>query len=342
MKLRTKIIITYIILIVITTGVLGFIAINKSQETALKQEEEKIQFALQSVYTLVDMRQDLIQEQIKNNLNASIRLLEEEYGRVVVDKEDLVRVGEYTVPTIYAGDLNLIEDTAFVDELEELFGGTATIFALNDTKFVRVSTNVRREDGVRAIGTIIDQDSSVYQTIMNKEPYYSRAWVVNSWYVTAYKPLLDANGDVVGMLYFGVPEIDEKLESILGNVKIGDAGKLYIMDSTGTLLYHPTMQGDNIAKYEYVQDILDIKNGSMEFQLDNNTMLAKFQHFEPWDWYVVALVNIHDITSNAQGVINFMITIGLVIFVLAIAVIVNQKVNKIDRENQEKSDIIDL
>lgn len=333
MKLRTKIVTTYIILIVITTGILGFIAINKSQEAALKQEEEKIQFALQSVYTLVDMRQDLIQEQIKNDLNISIKLLQEEYGDVRIDKSNLIQVGEYTVPALYAGDLNLIEDTTFVDELEDFFGGTSTVFVLNDTEFLRISTNVRHENGDRAIGTIIDENSTVYQSVVNKQPYYSRAWAVNRWYITAYKPLIDVDDNVVGILRIGVPEIDEKLESILGNVKIGEVGKLYIMDSIGTLLYHPTKQGENIAKYEYVQNIFDRKNGSMEFQLENTTMLAKFQYFEPWDWYVVALVDIHDIKSNAQGIINFIITIGLVICILAMAITASQKFNKIDRKN---------
>ncbi|SET06635.1 Cache domain-containing protein [Natronincola peptidivorans] len=341
MKLRTKIIITYILLIVVTTGILGFFAINHSQETLLRQEEEKIQFAVDSIYTLIDMRQELIQEQITNNLNVSMKLLIEEYGDIAIDRSNLVTVGEYTVPTLYAGELNLTEDNTFVDELKELMGGTSTVFVLNDNKFVRVSTNVRMEDGARAIGTVIDADSPVYQSVINKEPYYSRAWVVNNWYITAYKPLLDANNNVTGMLYAGVPEIDEKLEGIFSNVKIGQTGHLYIMDSSGDLLYHPTMQGENIAEYGYVQDIFDIKHGSMEFQLDNNATLAKFQYFEPWDWYVVAKVNIHDIKSNAQGVINFIITIGLVVFVLAMGIMVNQKVNKIDRENKEKNEKID-
>lgn len=342
MKLRTKIIVTYIILIVITTGVLGFIAINKSQEEALRQEEEKIQFALQSVYTLVDMRQNLVQEQIKNNLDVTIKLLKEEYGEIRVDKDNLVKVGEYEVPTLYAGDLNMNEDNTFVDDAVEMLGGTSTIFALNDDKFVRISTTVRNEDGERAIGTVIDQDSPVYQSVINKQPYYSRAWVVNSWYITAYRPMFDSDGNVVGMFYAGVPEIDEKLESILENVRIGDSGHLYIMDSTGELLYHPTNQGENIGDLEYVQNIFDTKNGSMEFELEHNMMIAKYQYFEPWDWYVVGLVDIDDIKSNAQGVINFMLTVGLVIFVLAIAVVVNQKVNKVDKGNKENPVTIEL
>ncbi len=327
MKLRTKIIVTYIILIVITTGVLGFIAINKTQEAALKQEEEKIEFALQSVYTLVNMRQNLLQEQIRNNLNVSVRILKEEYGNIRIDKDNLVKVGDYKVPAMYAGDINLIDNTIFVDEVAELLGGTSTIFTLNKDKFVRVSTNVLDESGGRAIGTVIDKDSPVYQSVINGKPYYSRAWVVNRWCVTAYRPLLDSNNNVVGMLYVGVPEIDENLEGILRNVKIGDAGHLYIMDSAGDLLYHPTRQGENIAQEEYVQDILEMKNGTMEFVVGRNEKIANFQYFEPWDWYVVALVNIHDIKSNGQGIINFVTTAILVILIIATATIVNKKVN---------------
>lgn len=341
MKLRTKVIITYIILIVITTGILGFIAINKSQETALKQEEEKIQFTLQSIYTLVDMRKDLLQEQIRNNLNVSIRMLKEEHGEIRIDENNPVRVGDYQVPMLYAGNYNLIDNTAFVDEVAELLGGTSTVFALNDSKFVRVSTNVRDETGDRAIGTVIDKESPVYQAVINNQPYYSRAWVVNRWCITAYRPLLDANNKVVGMLYAGVPEIDENLEGILRNVKIGDTGHLYIMDSNADLLYHPNIQEENLSEYEYVKEILEKKDGSMEFNLEHNKMIAKFQYFEPWDWYLVALTNIQDVKSNGQGVVNFLFTMGLVVFIIATALIVDQKVTTRERVTEQDSNMIE-
>jgi two-component system NtrC family sensor kinase len=79
--------------------------------------------------------------------------------------------------------------------------GTATIF-LDD---LRVSTNVKSEDGSRAIGTRAAED--VYnQVVKEGNQWIGRAYVVNNWYITAYEPIRSINDKIVGMLYVGILE----------------------------------------------------------------------------------------------------------------------------------------
>jgi two-component system, NtrC family, sensor kinase len=79
--------------------------------------------------------------------------------------------------------------------------GTATLF-LED---VRIVTNVRLFQNLRAIGTRVSQ--AVRETVLDRgEPWLNRAFVVNDWYVSAYEPLLDQTGQRVGMLYVGYLE----------------------------------------------------------------------------------------------------------------------------------------
>jgi two-component system NtrC family sensor kinase len=79
--------------------------------------------------------------------------------------------------------------------------GTATIFQGD----VRISTNVLSSDGTRAIGTRIAE--TVYQRVVEKgEPWINRAYVVNDWYITAYEPIRNVTGDIVGILYVGMLE----------------------------------------------------------------------------------------------------------------------------------------
>ena len=42
-----------------------------------------------------------------------------------------------------------------VDEVVKEAGGTATIFVKSGDEYVRVATNVKKDDGSRAIGTIL-------------------------------------------------------------------------------------------------------------------------------------------------------------------------------------------
>ncbi|MBN2506545.1 MAG: cache domain-containing protein [Verrucomicrobia bacterium] len=79
--------------------------------------------------------------------------------------------------------------------------GTATIFQDD----LRISTNVKNEDGSRAIGTRVTQE--VYEQVVQAgKQWIGRAFVVNHWYISAYEPLKDLAGSIIGMLYVGVLE----------------------------------------------------------------------------------------------------------------------------------------
>ncbi len=79
--------------------------------------------------------------------------------------------------------------------------GTVTLF-LEDT---RIATNVITEDSVRAIGTIVSDE--VYSKVLERgERFADRAFVVNDWYLSAYDPVLDAKGKIIGILYVGLLE----------------------------------------------------------------------------------------------------------------------------------------
>ena len=87
--------------------------------------------------------------------------------------------------------------------------GTVTLF-LDD---LRISTNVPLHNDFankslnqgRAIGTNVS--SVVKERVIEKgERWVNRAYVYNDWYISAYQPIKDMNGNVVGMLYTGYLE----------------------------------------------------------------------------------------------------------------------------------------
>ena len=79
--------------------------------------------------------------------------------------------------------------------------GTATIFQGD----LRISTNVRNEGGERAIGTRVSEE--VDEAVIQKgQLWLDRAFVVKDWYITAYEPIRDITGKIIGMLYVGMLE----------------------------------------------------------------------------------------------------------------------------------------
>ncbi|RPF47054.1 diguanylate cyclase (GGDEF)-like protein [Thermodesulfitimonas autotrophica] len=101
---------------------------------------------------------------------------------------------------LYKGDVLMNGNYMPVDLVSHLTGDTATIF-LGD---VRVTTSVRDETGKRLVGTRV-APAVAERVLKQGQNYYGRAKIVNRWYLTAYTPLRDTTGKVIGIWYVGVP-----------------------------------------------------------------------------------------------------------------------------------------
>src|SRR5215203_5632506 len=93
-----------------------------------------------------------------------------------------------TVPALYFGDTKINNNFALVDAVQKELGGTATIFVKNGDEFVRVATNVKKDDGSRAIGTILDPKGSAIVAIAKGEPFFGEVDILGKLYVTGYNP----------------------------------------------------------------------------------------------------------------------------------------------------------
>jgi two-component system NtrC family sensor kinase len=88
--------------------------------------------------------------------------------------------------------------------------GTATIFQGD----LRISTNVMNEDGSRAIATLVSEE--VNDAVLTRgERWVGDAFVVNAWYITAYEPIRDIDGHIIGMLYVGI--LRQPFDDVLWN-----------------------------------------------------------------------------------------------------------------------------
>ena len=107
------------------------------------------------------------------------------------------------VPAIHFGTTKMNNNFVLVDEVQKEVGGTATIFVKSGDEFVRVATNVKKDDGSRAIGTILDPKGKAIAAIAKGESYFGEADILGKPYVTGYEPIRDASSNVIGVYYVG-------------------------------------------------------------------------------------------------------------------------------------------
>jgi hypothetical protein len=107
------------------------------------------------------------------------------------------------VPAIYFGSTKMNNNFDLVDRVEKKSEGTATIFVKHGDEYVRVATNVRKDDGSRAIGTILDPKGKAIEAIRKGEPFYGEVDILGKPYIAGYKPIRDASKNVIGIYYVG-------------------------------------------------------------------------------------------------------------------------------------------
>lgn len=123
---------------------------------------------------------------------------------VSIHNLDQTHPGDWQIKNgeLYKGNVNIAKETALIDTLGELSQAAITIFS-GET---RINTNIVI-DGQRAIGTTVDP--KVADTVLTTGKIYSgTAEVVGKPYFTKYKPIKTKNGEIIGMIFAGVPSSD--------------------------------------------------------------------------------------------------------------------------------------
>lgn len=145
---------------------------------------------------------------------------------------------------IIDGGILLNNSTLLVDRIRDLVYtsgslplgsiGTVTLF-MDD---IRVSTNVPLDSeqlNGRAIGTRVS-DEVKEQVLIGGLEWIGRAFVYDNWYISAYEPLRDHDGRVIGMLYTGYLEWP-LLEIFLTNIAEFSVGIIAVLLLSGGLVY---------------------------------------------------------------------------------------------------------
>lgn len=178
---------------------------------------------LVSLYNRLDNENTSKQAEVRQSLEVAERLLYEQ-GPIIENHRKAISIiathqingamNKVKVPLWYLKDQQVHYDHQLVDQVQQKTFSTSTIFQKIPQGFLRIATNVLRNDGSRAVNTYIPSYSPVAKAIMHGKMYQGIAFVVNDWYATAYKPLF-IDGQIKGMFYVG---IKEPLSGIEGNV----------------------------------------------------------------------------------------------------------------------------
>lgn len=207
--------------------------------------------------------------QIEGNLHAHVDGVAHALDAIELTSRSMVErvypVFERQVGTTFeaAGDGTLLADGRLlndnfgpVDDFTERTGGVATIFARQGDDFVRISTSVKKADGTRALGTVLDPAGAPFQAIRQGQTFSGRAMLFGTPYMTHYRPVKNTAGAVVGVLFIGfeVGTYEAAVEAVVRKTRFWNTGGIYLVDprggfDTAVLASHPTAKGRRLKDH---------------------------------------------------------------------------------------------
>jgi methyl-accepting chemotaxis protein len=383
MKIQGKITAMGVTLVAMTAvAILGITLYQQGQishridaviEDQARQEASKV---ASNVHLLCEVMREMVTDTVKHNLQVAENLLQREGGiGFAADSVSWQAINQFTraratvaLPKMLLGDQwlgqvrNAGRATPLVDQVKKLVAGTCTVFQrMNEAgDMLRVATNVLGNDGNRAIGTYIPHanpdgtPNAVIAAVLRGETFFGRAFVVNAWYITGYRPIWDsARQNVVGVLYFG--EKQENVASLRQGIKamtVGQTGEVLVLGASGDQrgLVHINRnsalegtslwdQQDHQDGHYFMRSIIE-KAGELHtltetdvpvaferymFQRENDAAprmrTAAVTYFEPWDWVIVAAFNEDDLNAAHASVDQGLATMLRSIVAVAVCVV---------------------
>ncbi|AFI69061.1 methyl-accepting chemotaxis protein [Burkholderia pseudomallei] len=251
-----------------------------------------------------------------------------------LDAARTIDVAGVATPALTAGGQTLNLDFSIPDQFLQKSGAIATIFARRGDDFVRVTTSLKKQDGSRAIGTLLDRKGPAYAPLVAGRTYTGLATLFGKRYITQYKPIADASGAIVGALFVGIDVGAEMrlVENGIRQLKIGEHGYYFVLDASdgparGTLLVHPARAGQRAddAAAPYAQ-MLAAREGQLSYTstdaaAGDDGPRAKFVSFvtvPQWQWLVGGIAIDDEVMAGMRATRNRFAAIGCA-FVLAFA-----------------------
>src|SRR5467141_1169750 len=159
------------------------------------------------------------------DIDANLRTLSLAFGETFASAKVAIRNG--VVERIEIPQMPEFADHKIVDRATSYVGGNATLFVYDDAsqQFVRRTTNVKKENGDRAVGTQLAADHPGQAVVRRGEAYKGPAMLFGNRFYTAYQPVFGASGKVIGIVYVGIPtaQLDSMLWQALSAMAIAAA-----------------------------------------------------------------------------------------------------------------------
>lgn len=301
--------------------------------------QERLARSAEKTYSICQLSQDYVQRAVDTSLNFGHTVLRQSGGVEVSSKTKtwnaLNQYSQVRTPisaplwsvggVALSGDRSLEHHIPIIDDITKQTGETVTLFQRVNPQgdMLRVATSVVAADGQRAIATFIPaimpdgSRNQLIQTVLSGNAYRGRAYVVNAWYITAYEPLENAKGEIIGMFYVGLKleGLSAIRDAIVAGARSGEHSSVAVFygpnseNFTNKVIVPPT--GGSATEEKWLHEVLSkaptLPDGASGEITVNNAItgsqtLVHYTYYRPWDWIIAVIGDSRDYEGATERV----------------------------------------
>ncbi|MGB3727467.1 MAG: Cache 3/Cache 2 fusion domain-containing protein, partial [Glaciecola sp.] len=222
-----SIILVFVILLAIITG-------SDSANKIQTNINQQILNQKAHIYDLLETTDLIMAERVQNSMRL-LKKMGSELGEPSL--EGTVNVNGVTANNVLLGDSSQGNNFELVDGLTQIMDGTATIFSKTGQDYVRISTNVIKNDK-RAIGTKLSANGKAIKLINQGKPYFGQVDILGNPFLTGYAPMVDNANKTIGIWYVGYSADLQAITNTIQSSRILNNGFIALVDKKNNIRAH--------------------------------------------------------------------------------------------------------
>ncbi len=254
-SLRVRLLLPVLALVIVVVVALTVVLASVAAKNAHDEADASIKQQVTALQSLFAVTRSIMIERVQS----SMRLFKQQAAAMgPASAGSNFDLGGRSVTNLLLGGREVGGTTSLVDNLTDTMQGTATIFSRTGEDYVRISTNVKKDDGSRAIGTVLDPKGRVIAKIREGENFYGVVDILGTPYVTGYEPILAGNAkSPIGIWYVGYKTDMAALDNVISASRVLDSGFIALFDAKGALRF--ASRGDGVASADDIAQIVKLK-----------------------------------------------------------------------------------
>lgn len=284
MSIQRKFLIYTSAVIGVLALIIAVITVFKTSSDVSSQISEQKKNTADRLVNILTVTDSIMLERVKSSM-ALLKQRGEALGTPRLG--EAVFVKDTQANQLFLGDTPQANAFSLVDGLTDIMGGTATLFSKTGSDFIRVSTNVIKNEQ-RAIGTKLAPTGKAIQKILKQQAYYGAVDILGSPYLTGYEPMYDATGSVVGIWYVGYSADLNVLENAIKQSHVLTDGFVALRDAKGNIRMH--------SSHVSGEDVTDALANNSNWDIET-------VGYSPWGYDIVLAASVSEKSSMVASAV---------------------------------------